>query len=265
MNTIHERAVVSKKAILGDNNTIGPHAVIEEGVTIGSNNMICPGAVIFKGTTMGNGNLIHAGAILGDIPQDIAFDGSETFLEIGNGNRIREYCTIHRGTKAGTKTVIKDNTFLMGYTHVAHNCQIGTGVITVNTVVFGGYVEVGDHAFVSASVVVHQFCRIGKYAMVSGLSAVNMDIPPYLTGGGRPACMTNVNIVGLKRAGFSPDVRKEIKNAFKILYLEGLSRPNAIARIEQECTSAEVKYFVDFIKNSKRGIAAGGEKEDVMM
>jgi UDP-N-acetylglucosamine acyltransferase len=265
MNTIHERATVSKKALLGDNNTIGPNVVIEDGVTIGSNNKIGPGVVIFKGTTIGNGNLIHTGTVLGDIPQDLAFDGSETFLEIGDNNRIREYCTIHRGTKAGSKTVIKNDTFLMGYTHVAHNCNIGNRVITVNTVVFGGYVEVQDYAFVSASVVVHQFSKIGRYAMVSGLSAVNTDIPPFLTAGGRPAQIMGLNVVGLKRAGFTPVVRKEIKHAFKILYHEGLNRPNAIEKIEAECQCAEVKYFVDFIKDSYRGIAGAGGKEDISL
>jgi UDP-N-acetylglucosamine acyltransferase len=265
MNTIHERATVSKKALLGDNNTIGPNVVIEDGVTIGSNNILGPGAVLFKGTTIGDGNFIHTGAVLGDVPQDLAFAGSESFLEIGNNNRIREYCTIHRGTKPGSKTVIKNDTFLMGYTHVAHNCNIGNRVITVNTVVFGGYVEVQDFAFVSASVVVHQFCRIGQYAMVSGLSAVNTDIPPFLTAGGRPAAIIGLNVVGLKRAGFTPDVRKEIKHAFKILYHEGLSRPNAIARIEEECKCAEVNYFIDFIKNSDRGIASAGGKDDISL
>ncbi|MFC1808665.1 acyl-ACP--UDP-N-acetylglucosamine O-acyltransferase [Candidatus Omnitrophota bacterium] len=265
MNSIHERAIIDSKAVVGDNNSIGPNAVIEEGVTLGSNNVIGPGVIILKGTTIGDGNLIHTGAVLGDIPQDIGFQGKDTFLEIGNNNRIREYCTIHRGTEAGSKTVIGNDTFLMGYTHVAHNCNVGNSVITVNTVVFGGHVVAEECAFISASVVIHQFCRIGKYAMLSGLSAINADVPPYLTCGGRPGIVNGLNVVGLKRAGFTPDVRKDIKAAYKILYRSGLNRKNALAQIEEACSSDEVKYFVDFIKNSSRGIAGGGDKDKLSL
>jgi len=263
MNTIHERAIIGKAVQLGDGNTIGPNAYIEDGVSIGSNNTIGPNVVIYKGTTIGDGNSIHTGVVIGDIPQDVAFKNSETFVIIGNNNRLREYVTIHRGTKEGTATVLGNDNFLMGYTHVAHNCSIGNGIVTVNTAVLGGYVTVEDGGFISASVVIHQFCRIGMFAIVSGLSAVNMDVPPFLTCGGRPAVAFTVNVVGLKRAGMKPEVRKEIKQAYKLFYQSNLNKQNALAKIEQETKSAEARYFVKFIGDSERGVISadnsGGE------
>ena len=262
-NIIHANAVVSSKAVLGDNNIIGPNVVIESGAVIGSGNKIGPGAIIFESARMGDNNQIHAGAIIGDIPQDISYDGAESFCRIGNNNRIREYVTIHRGTKAGSETVIGDDTFLMGYTHVAHNCKVGNGVITVNTAVLGGYVEVDEKAFVSASVVIHQFCRIGKYAMLSGLSAVTQDVPPYVFCGGRVVTAAGINVVGLRRGNFSPEIRKEIKTAYKVLYRSGLNIPNALIEIEKQCSSDEVKHLLDFIRASKRGIISGGSTDMV--
>ncbi|MBU1864697.1 MAG: acyl-ACP--UDP-N-acetylglucosamine O-acyltransferase [Candidatus Omnitrophica bacterium] len=259
MNTIHKKALVEDNVQLGKKNTIGPHVIIEDGVTIGSHNTIGPGVVIFNGTTIGDGNEIHAGAVIGDTPQDIAFQNKESFVTIGNNNKIREYVTIHRGTKEGSATTIGNDNFFMGYTHIAHNCQIGSGVVTVNTVVLGGYVILEHYSFISASVVIHQFCRIGTYAIVSGLSAVNQDIPPFVMCGGRPAVVNGINTVGLKRAGMKPPIRAEIKQAFKILYRSGLNTENALGKIENECASEEVGQFAIFIKNSSRGVASFGE------
>lgn len=261
MNKIHDRAIVGKNVEMGEGNVIGPNVVIEDGVRIGSNNKIDPAVVIFAGTTIGDDNRIHTGTVLGDVPQDTAFkDGTPSFLTIGNNNRIREYCTIHRGTKEDTTTTIADDTFLMGYTHVAHNCKIGTGVITVNTAVLGGYVEVEDYAFISASVVIHQFCRVGKYAIVGGDSALNQDVPPFMMAGGRPATVIGLNVVGLKRSGMSPELRSELKKAYKILYRSGLAINNALEQITRQCKGAEIDYLVTFIKNAERGIASGPDE-----
>jgi len=261
MNSIHETAIIGKNVEIGNDNTIWPNVIIEDGVSIGSNNSIHPGVVIFKGTTIGDENQIHTGVVLGDIPQDVDFQGDETFCIIGNRNRIREYCTIHRGSKTGTATVIGDDNFLMGYTHVAHNCQIGNGIVTVNTVVLGGYVTVDDKAFISASVVIHQYCRIGSLAMLSGLSAINQDVPPFMTAGGRPASVFAINVVGLRRGGFKPEVRTDIKRAFKILYRSGMSLKNALDEIQNGCISDEVRYLIDFCSKSDRGITSGSQKE----
>jgi UDP-N-acetylglucosamine acyltransferase len=265
MNSIDKTVVIGENVQIGENNIIWPHVVIEDGVRLGSNNIIHPGAVIFKGTTIGDDNHIHSGAILGDAPQDIAFKGESSFLQIGNRNHIREYCTIHRGTDAGSKTMIGDDNFLMGYTHVAHNCTIGNGVVTVNTAVLGGHVTVQDKAFISASVVIHQYCRIGKFAMVSGLSAITQDVPPYMTVGGRPAVAFSVNVVGLRRGGFSPEVRTDIKRAYKLLYRSDLSVTHALNEIENGSRSTEVSEFVAFCQSSKRGIIAGGSSEDAKL
>lgn len=262
-NQIHPTAVISEKAELGNGNVIGPNVVIEDGVKIGDDNKVGPAAVFFKGAEVGDNNLIHTGAIIGDDPQDLSYDGSDTFLKIGNGNRIREYCTIHRGAKEGSVTEIGDNCFFMGYTHIAHNCKIGSGVISVNNAVFGGHVQVEDNAFVSANTAIHQFARVGKFAMISGLSAVTQDVPPYFTCGGRIAKVFSLNVVGLRRGGVSPAARKEIKTAYKILYRSGLSVANAVEQIKAECSCAEVDHLVQFIENSKRGIAKGGSSDEV--
>jgi UDP-N-acetylglucosamine acyltransferase len=261
MNTIHERAIVGKNVILGEGNKIGPNVVIEDGATIGSGNIFDPGVVVFNGTTIGDNNHFHVGAVLGDEPQDVSYAGALTYLKIGNRNRIREYCTIHRGTDAGSSTVIGDDNFLMGYTHVAHNCKIGNGVITVNTAVLGGHVQVEDKAFISASVVIHQFSRIGTLSMLAGLSAITQDVPPYMMVGGRPATAFSINLVGLRRAGFSAEVRTDIRRAYKILFRSELGVSTALDEIEKGCISAEVRYLVDFCRASKRGILDGGSSE----
>jgi len=262
MNTIHKQAVIGNDVTIGKGNIIGPHVVIEDGVAIGSKNNIGPGTVIYKGSTIGDGNDIHAGVIIGDTPQDVAFNNVQSSVRIGNNNKVREYVTIHRGTKARTATVIGNDNFLMGYTHVAHNCQIGNGVVTVNTVVLGGYVVIEDCAFISASVVIHQFCRIGTCAMISGLTAVNQDVPPYVICGGRPALVHALNSVGLKRGGFKPEERSEIKQAFKMLYYSGMNVPNALEAIKKECTTNAAVSFVRFIEQSKRGIASAAREDE---
>jgi len=263
MNAIHERAIVGEDVVLGANNTIGPNVVIEDGVVIGSDNIFDPGVIVFKGTTIGDENHFHAGAILGDEPQDLSYSGAETFLKIGNRNRIREYCTIHRGTEAGSSTTIGDETFLMGYTHVAHNCKIGNNVITVNTAVLGGHVEVEDNAFISASVVIHQHVRIGKYSMLSGSSAITQDVPPFMMVGGRIAVAFSLNVVGLKRAGFKPVIRTDIRRAYKLLFRSDLSMTNALAEIENGCVSDEVRDIVNFCRAAKRGVVKGGDADSV--
>ncbi len=257
-NKIDSRAIIGNSVELGDNNIIYPNAYIEDGVVIGSGNIIGPGVVIYKGTVIGDGNKIYAYAVIGDEPQDISYDGAETFVRIGNGNRIREAVTIHRGTKEGTVTVIGNNNFFMGYTHIAHNCKIGNNVVTVNTAVLGGYVEVDDNAFISASVVIHQFCRIGKHVMLSGLSAVNQDVPPYMLCGGRPPLVHTINTVGLRRSGVSPVERKEIKDICKIIFFSGLSLKNALDEVEKKYNSKPAKEIIGFCRSSKRGIVSGG-------
>jgi len=255
MRKIHASAIIPESVKMGEDNTIGANVVFEEGVQIGSGNLIYPGAYIAAGTTIGDGNQIHMGAVIGHEPQDLAFEaGTESYTVIGNQNVIREYVTIHRGTKAGTKTIVGDHNYLMANVHLAHNCELGNHIIIVNQSALSGYCVVEDQAFISGMVGFHQFTRVGRLAIVSGLSALNRDIPPYVMCGGRPARAQGLNAVGLRRAGITAETRSEIKAAFKLIYRSGLKLKEACDKIEAEFQSAEVKQFVTFIRASKRGI-----------
>ncbi len=263
MNTIHPSAIIGKRVQLGDDNDIGPGCVFEDGIVIGSHNKLWMNVYVGPGTTIGNDNQIHMGAVIGHLPQDLAFQGGATLTTIGNRNTIREYVTIHRGTKEGTATAIGDDNFFMANAHVAHNCQVGNHVILVNLASLTGYCVVEDGALLSGIVGLHQFTRVGRLAMISALSAVNKDVPPYMLCGGRPAVIQGLNVVGLRRAGIPAPVREEIKHAYKLLYRSGLNVPHAVETIERECQSEEVKHLVSFIKASERGICAGiGAEEE---
>lgn len=258
---IHSSAIIGKKVEIGENTSVGPHVIIEDGVKIGAGNKILAGAYICSGTEIGNENEIHMHAVIGHTPQDLAFKGEPTFTKIGNKNVIREFATIHRGTKPGSSTILGDNNYLMAYCHVAHNCEIGNRVIMVNQASLTGYCIVEDGAFLSGMTGFHQFTRIGRLAMVSALSAANKDIPPYIICGGRPAVALGINVVGLRRAGMSAETRDEIKQAFKYLYRSGLNVTQALDAIEKNLKSPETTHFVEFIRNSKRGIINGIKEE----
>ena len=257
MNTIHSSAILGKNVTLGDGNEIGPGCILEDGVVLGARNRLWANVYVGPGTTIGDDNQLHMGAIVGHLPQDLAFAGGETFTKIGHRNTIREYATIHRGTKAGTATVVGNDNFLMANAHLGHNCQVGNRVILVNLATLAGYCVVEDEVLLSGMVVVHQFCRIGRLAMVSGLSAVNKDVPPYLLCGGRPAVIQGLNVVGMRRAKISPEAREEIKRAYKLLYREGLNVNQAIEAMEQTCKLSQAKELIEFVRKAKRGICAG--------
>lgn len=259
-NRIHPSAIIGRDVELGSSNTIGPFVIIEDRVTIGCGNTVMAGAYICSGTEIGNENVVHMQAVIGHTPQDLAYKDEPTFTKIGNRNSIREFVTIHRGTKAGTATVIGDSNFLMAYCHIAHNCQVGNHVIMVNQASLAGYILVEDQAFLSSMTGLHQFSRVGRLAMVSALSVSNKDIPPYVTCGGRPAVALGVNFVGLRRAGFSPEIRQEINRAFKLIYRSGLNVSQAVEAIKRELFSAEVGHLIHFIEESKRGIIDGAKR-----
>ena len=263
-NTIHPSAIIGKTVQLGDGNDVGPGCIIEDGVVLGSRNRLWMNVYVGPGTTLGDENQLHMGAIIGHLPQDLSFAGGSMFTTIGDRNTIREYTTIHRGTKEGSATVIGSDNFLMANAHIAHNCVVGNKTIFANLATLGGHCEVQDRAFLSGMVVLHQFVRVGSLAIVSGLSALNKDVPPYMMCGGRPAVVQGMNVIALRRAGLDAHAREEIKRAYKLLYREGLNLQNALATIQQECHSAEVASIVEFIESSKRGICAGigSEGED---
>lgn len=258
---IHPTAIIGKNVELGAANEIGPYVIIEDGVKIGARNRIWTQAYVCSGTEIGDENEIHMGAVIGQAPQDLAYQGAKTGAKIGHRNIIREYVTIHRGTKEGTVTKVGNQNYLMVNVHVAHNCRIGNKVIMVNGAGLAGYCVIEDEAFLSGMTVFHQFTQIGRLAMVSALSAINLNIPPFMMCGGRGAIVHGVNVVGMRRAGISARARDEIKQAYKLLYRSGLSIPHALSEIEKNYSSPEIKHLVEFIRNSKRGIAGGHQRE----
>lgn len=257
MSEIHPTALIGQNVRLGKNNKVGPYAVIEDAVCLGDNNEIGAGAYLCRGTEIGSQNIVHMKAVIGHVPQDTAYKGEPSYTKIGDGNQIREFVTIHRGTKPGTSTVIGNSNFIMAYCHIAHNCRLGNGVTLVNQASLTGYCEIEDGAFLSGMTGLHQFTRVGRLAILSALSAVNKDIPPFILCGGRPAVALGINVVGLRRAAIAPAVRNEIKQAYKLLYRSGLNVSQALQAIKNTLTSNEVRHFVTFIENSKRGILDG--------
>ncbi|MHC5038592.1 MAG: acyl-ACP--UDP-N-acetylglucosamine O-acyltransferase [Planctomycetota bacterium] len=252
---IHPSAQVHPGAHIAEDVEIGPNVVVEEHVSIGPRTRVLANAYVGGWTEIGPDNVIHIGAVLGTEPQDVAYDGSETYLKVGERNIFREYTLINRGTQAGSATVIGSDNMFMGYSHIAHNGCIGNGVTIANGTQLAGYVEVGDNAFISGGVMIHQFCRIGRLAMISGLSAMNQDVPPFMTAGGRPCAVSGINVVGLRRVGITSEVRKQIKAAYKVLYRSNLLINEAVERLEREEGSPpEVKELVTFVKASKKGI-----------
>ena len=250
---IHPSAIVSPKAVLADDVEIGPGAIIGEGATIGAGCVIQAHAIIENRVTMGEGNVVGYGTVIGAAPQDFAHSPEiESEVRIGNNNRLREHVTIHRGTKPGTVTTVGSNCFLMVGTHLAHNVRLGDGVIITNNCLLAGYVDVGDGAVLGGGSIFHQFMRIGRRAMIAGGSCFNKDIPPFVTANFRNV-LVGVNVVGLRRGGFSAAARTEIRRAFKHVFRSGLPVREAIAQAHESEWSPDATEFFDFISASKRG------------
>lgn len=261
MSRIHPSALIGQNVQIGEGTEVGPHVIIEDGVVIGQRNRLRAGVYIGAGTEIGDDNDIHMRSVIGHTPQDLAFKNEPSFTKIGSRNTIREFVTIHRGTKAGSSTIIGDDNFLMAYCHVAHNCHVGNRVILVNQASLTGHCVVEDQAFLSGMTGLHQFTRVGRLAMLSALSAVNKDIPPYMTCGGRPAVVVGINVVGMRRAGFSQETRTEIKQAYKLLYRSGLNVSQAVALMKEKLKSPEAAHLIKFIEASDRGILDGASSD----
>lgn len=253
MTQIHPTALVSPEAKLGKNVQVGPYSIIDENVTIGDETVIHSHAIIRPYTTLGKKCRIFSGAVVGEVPQDISFDSDKkTFCQVGEGTTIREYVTIHRGTEENSKTVIGKNCFFMVNSHVAHNCQIADNVSLANAVLLGGHVEIGEHCFLGGGGVYQQFARIGKYSICSGNIAINVDIPPFMMAIGYRPWIRGLNLIGLKRAGFSREAINNLKACQRILYRSGLSFLKALEQVEDEIDSEEVRYLIDFCRTSSR-------------
>ncbi len=236
---------------------IHPTAVIEEGAKIGEGTEIGPYAVIYRHAEIGSNCRIHAGAVIGDTPQDLAFKDVSSRVRIGANCVIREHVTIHRGTKEGSETVVGSDCYLMANSHLAHNVRLGDRVILANGVALAGYVEVGDRAFISGNATAHQFVRIGRLAMVGGLSGSSKDVPPFCMAASVSfSVVAGLNVVGMRRAGFSPEERRTVKEIFNLLYRAGLNTTQAVHEIQQKFPDGLGAEFVEFIRASKRGICA---------
>ena len=253
-------AYIDPEAQIGQHVEIAPFVFIDRNVVIGDNNKIMSGAKILYGSRIGQGNTIFPGAVIGAIPQDLKFHGEETTAEIGDNNLIRENVTINRGTAAKGKTVVGNNNLLMESVHVAHDARIGNGCIIGNSTKMAGEIVVDDNSIISASVLMHQFCRVGGYGMIQGGCRFSKDVPPYIIAGREPICYAGINIVGLRRRGFSNETIEQIHNAYRIIYQSDLNITNALAKIQAEMEmTPEISYIVEFIRSSQRGIIPGGK------
>ncbi|MFA5068736.1 MAG: acyl-ACP--UDP-N-acetylglucosamine O-acyltransferase [Candidatus Omnitrophota bacterium] len=253
--SIHPAAVISKASDIDKSADIGPYAVVEEDVIIGPGCKLHAGAHVLRGSRLGAGCVVHTGACLGGEPQDMAFKGGKSYFIAGSNNVFREHVTVHRGTEDGSSTVIGDNNYFMCLSHVGHNCKIGDKVIVCNNSLLAGYVEIEDMAFISANCLVHQFVRIGKISIIGGGVRINKDFPPYMSTGDDNT-VTAYNIIGLRRAGIDSSSREKIKQAYKILYREGLNTRSALSRLESSLSGDEIEHLINFIKGSKRGVCA---------
>ena len=251
-------AVIHPDAKIGENVKIDPFAVIEKDVIIGDNCHIFSHTTILDGTRVGSGCVIFPGAVIAGIPQDLKFAGEDSIVEIGNNTTIRECVTINRGTASKRKTVVGDNCLIMAYSHVAHDCVLKNNIIIGNASQIAGEVEIDDYAIISGGSLVHQFTRISKHVMIQGGSRVGKDIPPYTLIGREPIAYCGINIVGLRRRGYTDDQVFRIQEVYRTLYTRGLNNTDAIHAIEAECKpSVERDLILDFIKSSKRGIVRG--------
>jgi UDP-N-acetylglucosamine acyltransferase len=252
---IHPTAIVDPAAEVHPGARIGPYCIIGPGAAIGEDTELQNHVTIMGPSTIGRGNFFHAYCSIGQRTQDLKYAGEPTYLEIGDGNTFREFCTVNRGTLPGTKTVIGSGGNFLAYSHIAHDCIVGDKVIFSNNGTLAGHVEVGDHAVIGGLAAVHQFCRIGRHAITGGCSKIVQDVPPFFIADGNPAIIRGINQVGLERAGFSAETLRALKEAYRILYRSNLNVKQAVENIRHELPDiAEVTELCDFIEGSHRGI-----------
>ena len=255
--TIDSTAIISSEAAIAGDVSIGAYSVIGPQVTIGAGTIIGPHTRIDGPTRIGERNRFTGQSSIGTPPQDIKYRGEKTELVIGNDNVFREFITVNRGTAGGGGiTTIGSNNFLMAYSHIAHDCHVGSNTIFANNATLAGHVEVGDHATVGALTAVHQFCRVGEQAFIGGATIATQDVLPYVkTVGSRPAKTYGINTIGLQRKGFSDEAIEALQKAYRILVRSKLKLEDALVRIESELAySAEARYFAQFVREAKRGI-----------
>lgn len=254
MNQISPLAFVHPEAQLGDNNIIGPFCYIDRNTVLGNDNVLQNNVTINYGARIGSGNEIFPGASLSTKPQDLKFRGEDTICEIGDNNSIRENVTISRGTASKGTTRVGNNNLLMENMHIAHDCIFGSNLIIGNSTKFAGEVTVDDNAIISAAVLCHQFCKIGSYVMIQGGSRFSQDIPPYIIAGKEPIRYAGINLVGLRRHGFSNELIQHIHEAYRLLYSKGIIAEGINEIRNNLQITPEIQYIIDFVSSSNRGI-----------
>jgi UDP-N-acetylglucosamine acyltransferase len=253
---VHSTAIIHPKARIGAGCEIGPYCLIGEHVALGDGCKLHSHVVIDGHVRLGRDNDIFPFACIGLKTQDLKWKGGVTRTEIGDGNTFREYVTIHSATSDGEATRVGSHNHILAYCHIAHNCILGSHIIMSNVATLAGHVIVEDHAVIGGLAAVHQFCRIGKLAMIGGCSKVVQDVPPFMIADGNPAETRTSNKIGMERGGISEEVQTALRHAYKILFREGLTIPNALAKIEGELPPLpEIKHLVQFIRTSERGIS----------
>lgn len=250
-NTIHPTAFVSPEASLGVDNQIGAGVSIEAGVTLGNNNVLMQGVVLKAGTRLGSENILHEYSVMGGLPQDLGFKDMPTYVELGNGNVLREYVTINRASQKQAATRLGNDNYLMTQVHLGHDCVLGNNVIIAPGSGLGGFVQVADKAFISGGVMVHQFVHIGTFAMVGGNAKITQNVLPYMITDGVPAIVRGLNLVGLKRGGLKHKDIKVLKSAYQLIHRSGLQQETIVQRLS-ELDNELCTHLAEFIMSSKR-------------
>jgi UDP-N-acetylglucosamine acyltransferase len=250
---IHPTAIVDAAADLGVEIKIGPYAIVEAGCVIGDYSEIRAHAVVLKGTVMGPRNVVGIGAVLGGDPQDLGFKGGQTRVELGSGNRIREYVTIHRATQEGAATSIGNDNYLMGGVHIGHDGQVGNRTILANNSLLAGHVQIEDGVFLGGATIVHQHTRIGQLAITRGGTRLGKDVPPFFMATDTNL-VSGINRIGLRRAGLAQETRRAIQVAFEMIYRSDLNVSQALDELAQKFHLPEIAHLIEFIRASKRGI-----------
>jgi UDP-N-acetylglucosamine acyltransferase len=255
LTSIHPTAIIAPSAVIGTGVSVGPFAFIGDQCVVGDNCVIAMRATLERNVTLATGVKIGIGSVVGGDPQDLKYKGEHTTVEIGENTVVREYATINRGTSHSLKTSVGSGSFLMSYVHLAHDCQIGNGVIIGNGTQLAGHVAIDDRAIVSGLVAVHQFARIGRHSFVGGCSRVAKDVPPFLKAVGNPVKLYGLNSVGLQRSGFDDALVRELKRAYRLVFRSELNVSQAMERARAELQPFdEVTAFLKFIEESERGI-----------
>lgn len=254
---IHSTALVDPDASIGRDVTIGPWVIVGPEVTIGDGCRIGPRVTLERNVRLAERVEVGSGSILGGPPQDLKYRGEETWVEVGAGTIIREYCTINRATVATGRTTVGEQCYLMSYVHLAHDCHVGNGVVIANSTQLGGHVTIHDRAILSGLNGVHQFVTIGSLAFIGGATRVNQDVPPYVKAVGNPMELYGLNTIGLQRAGFEPEVVAALKRAYRLFFNSELNLTQALERARTDLpASPEVESFISFVESSTRGVPA---------